>query len=79
MRGVLDRAGFDAECMSYWNMTLFIPAAMMRFLGRSGDSALSMPRLLDAIFFAIVKVESLLIRLFPLPFGVSLVVVARKR
>ena len=79
MRGVLDRAGFDAEYMSYWNMTLFVPAALMRLLGRSGESALKMPRWLDAIFFAIVKAESLLIRLTPLPFGVSLVVIARKK
>lgn len=79
MRSVLDRAGFEVEHMSYWNMVLFIPAALMRLLGRSGDSALKMPRLLDAIFFAIVKAESLLMRFVPLPVGVSLVVIARKK
>lgn len=79
MRRVLNNAGFDVEYISYWNMALFIPAAIMRLLGKSGDSALKMPRSLDAIFFAIVKVESLLMRFVPLPVGVSLVVIARKK
>ncbi|MCR4280883.1 MAG: class I SAM-dependent methyltransferase, partial [Candidatus Kaiserbacteria bacterium] len=79
MCAVLNEAEFDIEYASYWNMTLFIPAAIVRLLGKSGDSTLKMPRFLDTIFFAIVKAESLLIRFFPLPFGVSLVFIARKK
>ena len=79
MREVLHKAGFAVEYASYWNMALFIPAAMVRLLGQSGDSALAMPHWLDAIFFAIIKIESLLIRFVPLPFGISLVVIARKK
>lgn len=79
MYTVLHSAGFTVEYASYWNMTLFIPAALARLIGKSGESALAMPRWLDAIFFAIVKIESHLIRFVPLPFGTGLVVIARKR
>lgn len=78
IRGVLNEAGFAIEYASYWNMLLFIPAGLMRLLGRSGESALSMPRSLNALFFAVVKMESIVIRFLPLPFGISLVVIARK-
>ncbi|MEK7106930.1 MAG: class I SAM-dependent methyltransferase [Patescibacteria group bacterium] len=79
VRAVLNDAGFEVEYASYWNMLLFIPAALMRLLGRSGESALAMPRLLDAIFFAVVKIESLLMQSVALPFGTGLVVIARKK
>ncbi|MDO8553006.1 MAG: class I SAM-dependent methyltransferase [bacterium] len=79
MRAVLNDAGFEVEYASYWNMLLFIPAALMRLLGRSGDSSLRMPRLLNAIFFAVVKIESMLIRFISLPFGTGLLIIARKR
>lgn len=79
MRAALYDAGFQVEYASYWNMLLFIPAALMRFLGWSGESALLMPRSLNAIFFKIVKAESFLMRFLPLPFGTGLVVIARKK
>jgi SAM-dependent methyltransferase len=77
MRVMLNDAGFTVEYASYWNMILFIPAAVMRLLGKSGESALAMPRWLDAIFFTIIKIEALFLRFVPLPFGTSLVVIAR--
>ncbi len=79
MRAVLESAGFAIEYMSYWNIILFIPAVMMRLVGRSGEGALAMPRFLDAAFYALVSLESLLMRFAPLPFGTSLVVIARKK
>ena len=78
MRSVLESAGFTVEYMSYWNMILFIPAVTMRLLGGAGDGALAMPRLLDSALYGIVRIESCLIRFFALPFGTSLVVIARK-
>lgn len=79
IRSVLERAGFEVEHISYWNMILFAPAALMRLIGKSGESALSLPRWLDAIFFAIIQTELLFMRWFSLPFGTSLVVIARKK
>ena len=78
LRKVLEDAGFVVEYCSYWNMTLFVPAAIMRLLGSSGESSLSMPRWLDSIFFALVRIETLIMRAFSLPFGTGLVCVAKK-
>lgn len=79
MHDVLHQAGFNVEYASYWNMILFIPAAFMRLIGKSGESALSLSGWLDAVFFAVIKIESILMRWFPLPFGISLVIIARKK
>lgn len=79
MHDVLHQAGFNVEYSSYWNMTLFIPAAFMRLIGKSGEGALALPRWLDEILFTVVKIEALFMRWFPLPFGTSLVIIARKK
>ncbi len=78
MTSVLRSAGFEVEYASYWNMSLFIPAALMRLVGRSGEGTLTMSPWLDAVFFAVVWLESRLLRFVPLPFGTGLVVIARK-
>lgn len=79
MRALLESFGYKVEYISYWNMLLFLPAAVMRLFGRTGESALGLPRWIDTLFFAVVKLESLVMRHMPLPFGTGLVVVARKR
>lgn len=75
---VLREAGYDVVAMSYWNMTLFLPTALVRLTGKSGSSTLTLPWILDTILFGVVVIESFLLRFLSLPFGVSLVVVARK-
>ncbi|MFA5942653.1 MAG: class I SAM-dependent methyltransferase [Candidatus Paceibacterota bacterium] len=79
LSGVLSRAGYEVVVMSYWNMLLFIPAAVMRLLGHSGSSALGLSSVIDSFLRGIVAVESKMARFFALPFGVSLVAVARKK
>lgn len=79
LRAALESAGFSVEYMSYWNMALFIPAALMRLLGRTGEGSLAMPRALNAIFYAIVRTEAALMRLIPLPLGTGLVAIACKK
>jgi hypothetical protein len=79
LRKNLESAGFIVDYLSYWNMTLFIPAAIMRFLGRGGESALDMPRVIDTLFHMIIRAESSVMRAVPLPWGISLVAVARKK
>jgi len=74
----LRQAGFTIEYASYWNMTLFIAAATLRLIGKSGESGLSMPYFLDAMFLMIIRVESFLMRFVPLPFGTGLMVIARR-
>lgn len=78
LKKLLEEKGFEVIYISYWNMCLFIPAALMRFIGRSGESALALPAFLNALVFAIVRVEAFLLRFIPLPFGTGLVAVARK-
>jgi len=78
LRHALIRAGYTVEYLSHWNAALFVPAALTRLLGRSGESSFMLPRFLDTIFHTLIRTESALMRLTPLPFGISLVALARK-
>lgn len=79
LQDLLERHGYEVEFLSYWNMFLFIPAAFARFVGKSGESSFRLPRALDAFFYGIICLEVFLMRFVSLPFGVSLVVSARKK
>lgn len=76
---LLKECGFTVEYASYWNTVLFPLALTARVLGFSGESSFGLPRAIDAIFYACVVVESWLMRFVRLPFGVSIVVIARKK
>lgn len=75
---LLSHTGYKAIFASYWNMLLFFPAALMRLLGKTGESGLMLPWPLEQLFLTIVCVEAFVMRAIPLPFGTGLVVVARK-
>ncbi len=75
---VLQKTGYRVEYCSYWNTSLFLPAAAMRLAGRTGDEALALPVWINALLYSVVYIESLVLRFVPLPFGTGLVVVARK-
>ncbi len=79
VRKVLEQASFEIVYMSYWNMALFIPAALVRLTGKSGAGSLALPKIIDKIFFAIVYAESFLLPWIRLPFGTGIVVLARKK
>ncbi len=79
---MLRAAGFDVVQATYWN-TLLFPAIVLARLWRkarpSPDSDLVPPSGAANCFFGMVLgIERALIRLFPLPFGLSIFVVARK-
>jgi SAM-dependent methyltransferase len=76
---VLDETGYEIAYMSYWNAALFIPAALMRMIGRSGESGLGLPGIIDSTFFGLVMSETVISRVLRLPFGTGLVAIARKR
>lgn len=76
-RDLID-AGFIVEYASYWNMALLVPAAAMRFLGKSGGEGLSPPAPINSILIFIVTLESMILRYFPLPFGLSIVTIGKK-
>ena len=79
LKKVLEETQYDIEYASYWNMSLFLPAAAMRLMGRSGASGLSLPGTLDTLFFGLIKAETQFQSIVPLPFGTGIVVIARKR
>ncbi len=70
--------GFEVVCASYWNTALFIPAALMRILGRSGEGAIGLPKPIDSFLYFIIFLETQVIQLFPLPFGLSIVIIGRR-
>ena len=76
---LLSGAGYEILVISYWNMLLFVPAAVVRLMGRSGSSALGFSGFINSFLLFVVSIESKILRFCPLPFGVSLVVIARKR
>lgn len=76
---LLEQNGFEVVFISYWNMTLFIPAALLRLFGHSGESSLALPAFLDALCLTLIRIEAFLLRFASLPFGTGLVVVARKK
>jgi SAM-dependent methyltransferase len=76
--------------LSYAILALFLPIFLFRMMqriarsGRAGrertkkTAVIVVPRLLNDSFLALLRIESVLMMRVPLPFGVSLVAVARK-
>lgn len=79
LRALFEEAGYEIAYMSYWNASLFIPAGVLRLFGRGGTASLTLHPMLDTLFRIVVYLESLLLRVMRLPFGLSLIVVARKK
>lgn len=78
LTAVLEETGYEMLAVSYWNMLLFFPATLVRLMGHSGSSTLA-GGFLNRVLTVVVAFESLLIQMFSLPFGVSLVAIARKK
>jgi SAM-dependent methyltransferase len=79
---LLKDSGFEFVDASYWNTALF-PAIVLTRLLRKGattrSSDLDPPsKLVGALCGAALKLERGMLRLFPLPFGLSIFAVARK-
>jgi ubiquinone/menaquinone biosynthesis C-methylase UbiE len=85
LRALLTDAGFLVERSSYWNATLTPPIALARWLSRfrpPADAARSdfrpLPRIVNSMLQRIAALELSASRHVSLPFGTSLVAVARK-
>jgi SAM-dependent methyltransferase len=87
LRTLLTTAGFTIERMTYTNGTLFFPLATMRTFQRwrglkaeehaGGD--IKVPREpINALLTGVLKAESLWVRWFDLPFGSSLLCLAKR-
>jgi hypothetical protein len=76
-------AGFEIERASYWNISFFVPTLLGRILMRATGTrpeseANITPGFLNGMLGAILGSESGLLRHVNLPFGVSIVCVARR-
>ncbi len=74
----LQDAGYRVEYVGYWNCALLIPAAMLRALGKSGEGGLTPRPAINAFLSFIVRIEATILRHVPLPFGLSVIVVASR-
>ena len=70
---------------SYWNFVLFLPVSLRRIVenkiatsSRSQDDLFRWSRMANFFLGLILKIENMWCRFFPLPFGLSLFVIARK-
>ena len=87
LRAGLESAGFQVVRLTYTNATLFAPLAVSRLLQRRRglrkemDAQLEIlvpPAPINTIMTAVVQLESLWLRWFDVPFGSSLLCLARK-
>lgn len=75
-------AGLEVEQISYFNTSLFIPAFLVRMIkkrlsGAKADVEGVPPRLVNCLLIGVFAVERYILRHSSLPFGLSLIAVAR--
>ena len=83
LRKAVLEAGFEIERASYWNISFFVPTLLGRILMRATgvrpeSEANITPGFLNGMLGMILGSESSLLRHVNLPFGVSIVCVARR-
>jgi SAM-dependent methyltransferase len=87
LRRKMMRGGFAVERLTYTNATLFPPLAVARLFQRrrglrgesDADTEISVPpEPINAIMSAVMRLEALWLRRFDVPFGSSLLCLARK-
>lgn len=81
---LLQTCGFEILSATYWNTLMFPLVALVRLLGKrrprkGSDLARGAPKVVGRLLAVVVAVERWFMRLSPLPFGLSVFVVARKR
>jgi hypothetical protein len=84
LAAILVDAGFEVLLLSYLNTWLFPVIATVRlcnkFLGKAGVDDLAMPPpALNQVLASIFASEGKILKLMRLPFGVSLMALARKK
>jgi SAM-dependent methyltransferase len=85
LRNKLTNAGFEVERISYYITLLFFPILFMRFVQsvskksiQAKTSHIVLPGWLNSLLVGILGFERMLLRMINLPFGVSIVCLARK-
>ena len=79
----MKKAGLVPIRSSYLILSFFFPIAIFRLaqrvLGIKGPSYLLLPRFLNIFFGQILKLEGIISQFFSFPFGVSLILLGRKK
>lgn len=75
---LLKEAGYTVEYVGYWNILLFLPAAIVRLLGKSGGSSLHFHSFIDSMLKAVLWLESRCIPMIRFPFGTGIVAIAKR-
>ena len=77
------KAGFKILKSSYLISSFLFPIALFRFIQRlfrvKGQSYVILPKFLNVLLAEILKLEALLLQFCNLPFGVSLILLGRKK
>lgn len=81
---LLEAAGLEVLTATYWNTLLFPLAAAARLLSRGeaageGSDVKPVSPAINAAFGAATALERVMLRVFPMPFGLSVFAVARKQ
>lgn len=82
LEALLGEGGFEVGRVAYWNTSLFPAVWLVRRLRRRGAEATSdlapLPGPLNALLAAVLRVEAKLLPAVRIPFGTSVLCVARK-
>lgn len=83
LRAVMRKAGYKVERLTYTNTFTFFPAAAVRLFkkalgGKGKTDTAGSSKLANKLLLAIYRVETGLMKVMPLPFGLSVLCVARK-
>ena len=80
-----EKAGYTVTASSYFNSFLAAPFIAVRWIQiRSGQAAtleqfaVKLPQWLDSLLFLLLKIEALLVPRMQLPFGTSIILLAKK-
>lgn len=76
-RALLQENGFSLQYIGFWNMLLLPLAILVRMLGKSGEESMHPNSLMSRMFLKILRLENKMIPSFQLPWGVSLVILAK--
>lgn len=86
LSAAVERAGFQVIRISYWNFFLFPVVALIRLIknrlpkkgGRPVSDLQQLPKIVNTALYWIVCIEAYLMRFMSLPFGTSIVLIAKK-
>jgi 2-polyprenyl-3-methyl-5-hydroxy-6-metoxy-1,4-benzoquinol methylase len=79
MKTLFARAGYEVVYVRYWNVLLFPIACLMRLLKQGGESSLHPHPFIAFVLKRLLSVEARIVRHVPIPFGLSVVIVGKKK